>query len=69
MNTPAELKRPTTTVAVVAPLLGMSASSVYAAVKNGSFPFPTLKIGGRVIIPTAPIREALGFTNEPKEAA
>ncbi|MFC3849906.1 helix-turn-helix transcriptional regulator [Corynebacterium hansenii] len=69
INIPEALLPPTTTAAAVAPILNMSASSVYAAIKSGEFPFPALRIGGRIVIPTAPIREALGFTDEPQAVA
>lgn len=61
------LQTPTITVPAVAPILGMSASSVYASLKEGTFPFPFIRIGGRIVIPTAPIRAGLGLdTDEPK---
>lgn len=55
------LEGPTTDAASVAPWLGMSKSAVYAAIRDDKFPFPVLRIGGRIVIPTAPIREALGL--------
>lgn len=65
---PDELLPPSTNPRAIAPILGMSASSIYAAIKEGTFPFPTIRIGGRIVIPTAPIREALGFTDSPAVA-
>lgn len=52
-----------------APILGASKSSIYNAIKDGSFPFPVIRIGERIVIPTAPIREALRITDEPNQAA
>lgn len=60
---------PTITAAEVAPILGMSKSATYAAIRAGEFPFPTIRIGGRIVIPTAPIREALGITRADDEPA
>lgn len=51
----------------VAPVLGMSKSAVYAAIRDDKFPFPVLRIGGRIVIPTAPIREALGLDTLPTD--
>ena len=59
---------PTMSLRDAAKVLGISASTAYAAVKAGTFPFPHIKIGGRIVIPTAPIREALGFTDSPAVA-
>lgn len=63
-----KLFEPTITAVEVAPILGMSKSATYAAIRAGEFPFPTIRIGSRIVIPTAPIREALGITNEPQAA-
>lgn len=57
----------TITVRPLAKELECSPSSIYSAIKDGTFPFPVIRIGERIVIPTAPIREALGI-NE-KEAA
>lgn len=51
----------TITVQPLAKELGCSPSSIYAAIKDGTFPFPVIRIGERIVIPTAPIREALGL--------
>lgn len=65
------LDGPSTDAGTVAPLLGMSKSAVYAAIRDDKFPFPVIRIGGRIVIPTAPIREALGLdpTTTEKEVA
>lgn len=43
--------RPTLTVAEAAHLLGIGKNTAYVAVKNGEL--PSLKIGGRILVPTA----------------
>lgn len=63
------LEGPTTDAGSVAPWLGMSKSAVYAAIRDDKFPFPVLRIGGRIVIPTAPIREALGLGANSAEVA
>jgi excisionase family DNA binding protein len=47
----------TMTVLEAAGLLGISRSSAYNAAKTGEI--PTLKIGGRLVVPTAAIRRML----------
>lgn len=54
----------TTTVVPVSKILGCSPSSIYTAIKDGTFPFPVIRIGERIVIPTAPIREALGLVEK-----
>lgn len=52
--------------------LGIGQSSTYASVKAGTFPVPVIKIGGRYVVPTAPLRELLGLpplTDQPPEVA
>lgn len=58
---PELFNQPTTSLHVVAPLLGISKTSAYKAVKDGTFPFPTLRIGGRIVVPTQPVRAGLGL--------
>lgn len=58
---PELFNHPTIPATEIHPILGMSKTAVYTAIKNGNFPFPTLRVGGRIIIPTAPIRAALGL--------
>lgn len=72
MEDMAPLYKPTITASAVAPFVGMSKSAVYAAIRDDKFPFPVLRIGGRIVIPTAPIRDALGIdqdTDNTPEAA
>lgn len=56
-----EIFNTTISSADAAAVLGMSKSAVYAAIRDDKFPFPVIRIGGRIVIPTAPIREALGI--------
>lgn len=58
------LNNMTITVRPLADVLQCSPSSIYTAIKDGSFPFPVIRIGERIVIPTAPIREALGITEK-----
>lgn len=63
------LESPTITVRPLAPILDCSPSSIYAAIREETFPFPVIRIGERIVIPTAPIREALGLSINEKEVA
>ncbi|MEJ6548772.1 helix-turn-helix domain-containing protein [Corynebacterium sp. USCH3] len=49
-------------VARAAALLGISRQTAYTAIANGDFPTPAFKIGGRYIVPVAPLAEKLGIT-------
>ena len=49
------------TLAEAATMLRIGRTSAYAAVKSGEFPVPVLKIGGRIVVPAAPLRELLGL--------
>ncbi|MCX7444390.1 helix-turn-helix domain-containing protein [Corynebacterium sp. P7003] len=62
------LNTPTISVREAARLLGIGESSAYTAIRNNQFPTPVIKIGGRYVIPTAPLRQLLGV-DAPKEAA
>jgi excisionase family DNA binding protein len=42
-------------------LLGISRTAAYNAAKAGDI--PTIRIGGRVLVPTARLRELLGIPN------
>ena len=46
----------------VAELLGIGRSAAYNAAKAGEFPFPCFRIGGRWVVPAAPLAEMLGIT-------
>lgn len=60
---------PAITLSSTAELLGISKSSAYRAIKNDTFPVPTIRIGGRVVVPTKPLLELLGLDELPQEAA
>jgi hypothetical protein len=54
------LEKPTASVPAVGKIcLGMSRNAAYAAVRNGTFPFPTIVAGGRMLVPTVHVRRAL----------
>lgn len=61
----------TTTLSVrqAAELLGISASTAYKLVREDQFPVPTLKFGGRILVPTQPLLEALHLEELPTQAA
>ncbi|WP_018391065.1 helix-turn-helix domain-containing protein [Ancylobacter sp. FA202] len=54
--------RLTVDVVTAARVLGIGRNAAYEAVKVGEI--PSLKIGGRIVVPTAPLRKMLGI--EPK---
>lgn len=63
------LNQPTIDVLDAGKILGIGKSCAYSAAKDGSI--PTIKIGGRYRVPTAPLRAMLGMTApapEPKAA-
>lgn len=68
-----DLNRLTVSLPEAGKAIGIGESSSYAAVKNGTFPVPVIKVGGRYTVPTAPLRELLGLppldTSNPQEAA
>lgn len=55
----------TVSVRQAATLLGISFSSAYAAIKAGNFPTNIIQIGGRYVVPTAPLLELLGLDELP----
>jgi hypothetical protein len=54
-----------TTSAVV---MGISRMHASRSIKAGTFPVPIIRMGNRVIIPTAPLRELLGIEAGPEVA-
>jgi hypothetical protein len=51
-----------TTVPVAGEILGgLCEDESYRAVKKGTFPVPVLRVGRRLVVPTAPILRALGL--------
>lgn len=59
---PDPLDRPTVNVAEVARIIGIGESAAYKAVKTGEI--PSIRIGGRILIPTAALRRMLGLDEE-----
>ena len=55
----------TVSVRQAATLLGISFSSAYAAIRTGNFPTKIVQIGGRYVVPTAPLLELLGLDELP----
>lgn len=58
---------PTLTVEQAGRLLGISRSSAYRAVDRDEI--PTIRIGRRLLVPTAKILEMLGLTDLPAQVA
>lgn len=52
-----------------AKILGIAASTAYKLVREDQFPVPTLKFGGRILVPTKPLLEALHLEELPTQAA
>lgn len=47
-------------VPAAAELLGVSSRQAYHLIREGEFPVPVLRLGRRVVVPTAPLLAALG---------
>lgn len=45
-------------------LFGLGRSAAYAAVERGDFPCAVIKIGRRIVVPTAGVRRALLLDDE-----
>jgi excisionase family DNA binding protein len=56
---PTAAESPTLTVEQAGVLLGISRCSAYAAAKSGEI--PTLRVGRRLLVPTATFRRMLGL--------
>lgn len=66
----ATLDKPTLTLREAASLMGVSNSTMYAAAREGSLPFPVLKVNSRYIVPAKPFLATLGIESDnPKEVA
>ena len=62
------LTRPTISVPDAGRLFfGLARNSAYAAAKDGDI--PTIKIGGRIMVPVAPLAERLGLRSTAGKAA
>jgi len=59
-------ERPTLTVDETGELMGISRNSAYKGVKDGSI--PSIRIGNRILVPTAALRRMLQV-DEPRPAA
>lgn len=57
--------RPTVSVEEAAQFLGISRGSAYAAAREGTLPI--VKIGRRLVVPTAALRRLLGIDVPPAE--
>lgn len=53
-------QRLTLTVGQAATRLGISKTSAYKQISEGAFPVPVLRLGKRLVVPTAPLMELLG---------
>ena len=56
---------PTISIADAAKALGVATSTVYQSINHGTFPSKVLRVGTRIVIPTAPFLEALGLDGMP----
>jgi excisionase family DNA binding protein len=52
-------ERPTLTVEEAGAALGIGRASAYSAARNGDL--PTIRVGRRLLVPTAPFRAMLGL--------
>lgn len=52
-----------------AELLGISRATAYTAVRDGSFPVPTIRVGKRIVVPTKPLLDLLGLDELPELTA
>jgi excisionase family DNA binding protein len=59
------LGQPTCSVEQYGKIIGVSRNPAYEAVKRGDI--PSIRIGGRIRIPTAPLKEMLGLTRSARE--
>lgn len=56
---------PVLSVPVYAQIHGVSKSHVYDLIQRGELGLPVIRLGQRVVIPTAEVRKALGLDPEP----
>jgi excisionase family DNA binding protein len=59
MHIPTATQQPTLTVEEAGELLGISRGSAYEAARNGDI--PTIRIGRRLVVPTAALRRLLAL--------
>lgn len=62
-------QQPTVTVEVACRALSVSSWAAYQAIKRGDFPVPTIAVGRRIVVPTAPLRKVLGMEEPESELA
>jgi hypothetical protein len=63
---PATLQLPPTLDVVTAGrLLGIGRTVAYRLVRSGEWPTPTIRVGRKIKIPTAPLLKFLGLLHEP----
>lgn len=60
---------PTVSIRVAAELLGIGSSTAYAAARDGKFPTKIIRINGRYVVPTRPLLELLGLTDDAPKVA
>ena len=60
--------RPVISLPEAADILTIGRSTAYSLAQKNQFPTPVIKVGGRYVVPTAPLRQLLGV-DAPKEAA
>lgn len=63
----AALAKPTTSVEVAGRVLGISRAAAYRAAGSGDL--PAFRIGRKIVVPTAKLRQLIGLEVPPKEAA
>lgn len=51
----------TTDLPTAASLLGIGRALAYELARRGELPFPVLRLGRRLIVPTAPLLKSLGL--------
>lgn len=49
-------------------VMGVAPATVYRAIEKDTFPSPVVRVGARILVPTAPLLEVLHL-DEPPEAA
>lgn len=59
----------TYTIAEIASLFGIGKSAAYAAAQKDELPVPVIRIGGRYVVPKAPVDAILGISDHPQEVA
>lgn len=60
--------RTTVPLLVAGGALGLGKNSSYQAVERGDFPVPVLRIGRRLVVPTAPLLRVLGVEDRAPDA-